>query len=561
VVSLDLRYGFQVKAYGITNFWPTTSCHLMLSCTSMKFWRTPIFVLLMMGGHPALTAEAQESAAEYCRQAQEFLTQGKYQEAREAAQRALQLDSRSAETEALIGTADFALGDLDLAQKHLQRALELQPRSIATRRTLGATYLKKKRLKEARQEFELVLASHPDDFVSLCSVGLALLLDDQPSDALEHFEKAYGLKPGDPTLLIGMLEARLKLKQEAQARATLSELDRRLEPRDPRRLQLPALLVEQGYYGLAIPEFERLRALNPDSYDLNYNLALAYHRAGKEVQASALLATLLAGGENAELENLLGEVEQNRGNHARALTALRCAAELEPQNEDYRFDYAYGLLRRWALDQALEVFASATKEFPKSVKMWLGWGAAYYLAGKYEDAARTLLRAAEIAPRAPEVYYLLGRAYDAAGPHQNSVQRQFSRYMNADPKDAWAQYFYGRILAARSRQASSGDLTEAQQHLERAVALDSNLAEAHMELGNVLDMRGQIEAARGELERAVQLDPKLSAAYYRLAQVYRKLGETMSAHKAVAKFQQLKARERADLDREQIQGFLERLER
>jgi Tfp pilus assembly protein PilF len=130
--------------------------------------------------------------------------------------------------------------------------------------------------------------------------------------------------------------------------------------------------------------------------------------------------------------------------------------------------------------------------------------------------------------------------------------------MKADPKDVWAQYFYGKILAARSRQASSGDLTEAQQHLERAVALDSNLAEAHMELGNVLEMRGQREAARGELERAVQLDPKLSAAYYRLAQVYRKLGETTPAQKAVEKFQQLKAQERADLDREQIQGFLER---
>ncbi|MCJ7504288.1 MAG: tetratricopeptide repeat protein [Acidobacteriia bacterium] len=530
----------------------------MLSCTSMNVWGTPFLVLLMMGAHPALTAEAQESAAAYCRQAQAFLTQGKYQQAREAAQRALQLDSRSAEAEGLMGTADFALGDLGLAQKHLQRALELQPGSIAVRRTLGATYLKQKRLKDARHEFELVLASHPDVFVSLYSLGLALLLDDQPSAAFKYFEKAYGLKPGDPTPLMGMLEAHLKLKQDAQARATLNELDKHLEPRDPRRLQLAALLIAQGSYGLAIPEFERLRALNPDSYDLNYNLALAYHRVGKEAQASALLESLLGRSENAELENLLGEVEQTRGNHTRALAALRRAAELEPQNEDYRFDYAYGLVRQWALGQALEVFASATKEFPKSVKMWLGWGAAYYLAGRYEDAARTLLRATEIAPQAPEVYYLLGRAYDAAGSYQGSVEHQFSRYMKADPKDVWAQYFYGKILAARSQQASSGDLTEAQQHLERAVALDSNLAEAHMELGNVLEMRGQMEAARGELERAVQLDPKLSAAYYRLAQVYRKLGETTPAQKAVEKFQQLKAQERADLDREQIQNFLER---
>ena len=72
----------------------------------MNVWGTPFLVLLMMGAHPALTAEAQESAAPYCRQAQAFLTQGKYQQAREAAQRALQLDSRSAEAEGFMGTAD-----------------------------------------------------------------------------------------------------------------------------------------------------------------------------------------------------------------------------------------------------------------------------------------------------------------------------------------------------------------------------------------------------------------------------------------------------------------------
>jgi len=524
----------------------------------MKFWRTPVLVLLMMGVHPALTADAQESAADYCRQAQEFLSQGKYQQAREAAQRALQLDSRSAEAEGLIGAAEFARGDLDLAQKHLQRALELQPGSIATRRTLGATYLKKKRLKDARREFELVLASHPDDFVSLYSVGLALLLDNQASDALKYFEKAYGLNPGDPTLLMSMLQARLKLKQEVQARATLSELDQRLAPRDPRRVQLAALLVEQGSYELAIPEFERLRAMNPNSYDLSYNLALAYHRAGKEAQASALLESLLARGENAELENLLGEVEQNRGNHARALTALRRAAELEPRNERYRFDYAYSLVRGGTIDLAVDAFAGATRDFPGSARMWLGLGASHYLKGSYQDAAQALLRAAEVAPNSPEVYYLLGRAYDAAGPLQDAITDQFQRYLRTDPRDPWAYCLYGRILGARATQGAQADLAEAQQHLEKALTLAADLAEAHFELGKVLEARGQLEGGGRELERAIELDPKMSGAYYRLVQIYRRLGKHARAAQALQSFQQLKAQEQAR-ERERIARLLDRM--
>jgi DNA-binding SARP family transcriptional activator len=65
-------------------------------------------------------------------------------------------------------------------------------------------------------------------------------------------------------------------------------------------------------------------------------------------------------------------------------------------------------------------------------------------------------------------------------------------------------------------------------------------------------------AARGELERAVQLDPKSSAAYYKLAELYRKAGERERAQNALERFQELKAKEQADKDREAIQGFLQR---
>ncbi len=479
-----------------------------------------------------LATEVQQSAAEYVRRAQAYLVQQNFKQAMEAAQMALRLDPQSAEAESLLGTAKFALGELDAAQSHFRRALEIAPGLIPARRSLGATYLKQKRLKEAQHEFELVLASHPHEFVSLSSLGLIFLLEDQPVKALDQFEKAYRLNPADAALLMGILEARLKLKQEAGAAATLAELDARLTAHDPRRLQVAALLALEGSLGLAIQEYEHLRKVQPDSYEINYNLALAYHRAGKESEAALLLQRLLAHRENGELQNLLAEVEDRRGNPLAALRAYRRAAELDPRNEDYRFDDAQALVQRGALDLALEAFAAATKDFPASVRMWLGWGAAYYLKGSYEDAARTFLRAAEIAPQAPGVYYLLGRAYGASASLQDAIARQFSRYLSTEPHDPWAHYFYGKILAARNRQGLPADLKEAKRHLEKALVLANDLAEAHLELGNVLEAQGEIEAARRELERAVELDPKSSAAYYRLGQLYRRLGDVVPAEHA-----------------------------
>jgi tetratricopeptide (TPR) repeat protein len=510
---------------------------------------------LSVGSLP-VTARPQESVVDYCRQAQELLSREQFRDAREAARHALEIDSHSAEAECLLGMAELALGDLDAAGKDLGKALELKPGLIPAHRTLGAMYLKQKRLNDARRQFRLVLTSYPNDFESLYGVGVTFLLDSQPGAALNQFDKALKIKPRDPSLLTSLLQTQLQMKQEAQSAATLTLLDGELDKKDPRRMGLAALLVGEGAYKLAIQQLRRLRETEPESYELNYNLALAYHRAGEEDEAAAFLTGLLEHKDNAELQNLLGDVEESRNNKAQSLAAFRRAAELELQNEDYRYDYAQSLVRVSSLNEAVEVFKAATRDFPGSVRMWLGWGATYYLAGNYTGAAQTFLHANDMAPQDPQVYYLLGRAYDAAGPFQDTIAQRFASYLARQPQDAWAEFSYGRILAVRGRQSSREDLAEAQRHLERAIVLDGRLAEPRVELGGILERRNQLGAARRELEQAVQLDPKSSAAFYKLAELYRKIGELERAQKALERFQELKTAARTDKDREAIQGFL-----
>ena len=510
-------------------------------------------LLLVVSASPAV----QSVTVDNLRQAELYLADNNLSQALAAAQKALDLDPHSAEANAIAGAAEFGLGEMASAQKHLQAALQLDPGLLLARRTLGGLYLKQKRAQDASRQFEKALESHPQDFVSRYGLGLALLMDHQPAAARRQLEQALLQKPNDPRVLLGILQADLQLHRSSEAAASLAQLDSQLDPRNPVRREIAALLVSQGAYELAAQEFERLCEVDPDSYDLHFNLALAYYRAGKADRSSETLRNLLNHYDNAEVENLLGEVECSRGDNAKGISAYRRAAELDPRNEDYRYDYAQALAHEWQLNQALEVFRGAADDFPQSPRIWMGWGAAYYLAGRYSEAAQTLLHAAEIAPQAGEIYYLLGRVYDAAGTFQTAIAEKYNDYCRKEPGDPWGQYFYGHILAS-GQQASAAELRDAQDHLEKAIALNKNLAEAHAELGKVLDMGGNLEAARNELERAVQLDPHSSSTYYRLGIVYRKLGNTALADQAMAKFQQLKAQERESSDREHIQGFLER---
>jgi len=520
------------------------------------FCETAALIGGLSSGNLPITAKPEESVAEYCREAQEFLAPEKYQQAGEAARHALGIDPRSAEAECLLGIAEWGLGSLEAAGKHLHTALELDPALIPALRTLGTTYLKRERLSAARRQFDRVLTSKPNDFLSLYGLGVSFLLDNQPGAALNPFDNALKISPHDPALLASLLQAQLELKQPSQAAGTLARLDGQLNKEDPQRMKLAAMLAGEGAYQLAIQQFQRLRETYPGSYELTYNLALAYHRAGENDQAAGLLTSLLKSKDDAELEDLLGDIEESRGNQSRSGAAFRRAAELDPQNEEYRYDYARSLVLASSLSEAMDFFKTATRDFPGSVRMWLGWGATYYLAGNYAGAVQTFLRAAEVAPQAPRVYYLLGRAYDAAGPLQDSIARQFADYLAKQPQDAWAEYFYGRILVIRGQQSSPEDLEQARQHLARAITLDPRLAEPHAELGGLLEKADQLTAARRELERAVELDPSSSSAFYKLAELYRRLGESERERKALQRFQELKTKARADEDREAIRGFL-----
>ena len=67
-------------------------------------------------------------------------------------------------------------------------------------------------------------------------------------------------------------------------------------------------------------------------------------------------------------------------------------------------------------------------------------------------------------------------------------------------------------------------LDEELQHLERAVQLAPAFAAAHLNLGTLRLLRGDMEAAEVSLKRAVALQPKLATAHAHLSLLYRRTG-------------------------------------
>lgn len=108
----------------------------------------------------------------------------------------------------------------------------------------------------------------------------------------------------------------MQVGQRVRAEAAPAELNRQFAYDYSQQMQLAAFLVKHSAFGLALVQFKHLLKSRPASYDLNYNLPLAYHRAGAEDQAAAQIRKMLVQGDKAELQNLLSDVEAARANYA-----------------------------------------------------------------------------------------------------------------------------------------------------------------------------------------------------------------------------------------------------
>ena len=511
----------------------------------------------MLLGAGALPGEDNvTSALALYRQAQEHFAKRDLEKARSAAAEALRVHERLPEAENLLGIIGQAEGNVALAERHFRKALQLSPEFVEARKNLGALYFQQRRFSPATREFTEVLELQSNDFMAHHGLGLLALLGNNPTQALVHFAAARRVRPQEIPTLLGLLDAQLLLAREAAAEKTLAELNSLVDPKDPRRMEFPTLLALRGNYRLAIREYERIRAEVPDSYDLDYNLVLAYHRAGNHTRAAEILKVLIARRPEAELRNLLANVEEAQGNHSEAVEAFRQAVEREPTNEDYVFDYGYDLLRHGAWETALSVFDGATLYFDRSPRMKLGLGVVYYLQGKFEPAIQAFLEATEIDMSSPTAYFFLGKATIAATTYTSQVTERFRTYLASDPKDPMAHYLYARILLKPVQASVKPDYLLARRHLEKGLALDPALAEAHLELGNINVAEGNFEEAVADYRRAVAADPRLSTPHYRLALVYRRLGETERAGKEMKLFQSLKSLEEKAREQDDVVGRL-----
>jgi tetratricopeptide (TPR) repeat protein len=406
---------------------------------------------------------------------------------------------------------------------------------------------------EAAAGLESLLQQVPESFEAHELLGLVYSAQSQDASANTHLEKAVRLNPNSAPARSNLAANLVRLGKVERAGEQFKKAAE-LEPQNfDTNHNLAEFYVQSKKIADAVPFLERAQRIDPSSYDNGYDLSLAYLLTGRLADARQQIQALLKQKDTAELHDLLGEVEEKDGKFVEAANEFELAAHGDP-SESNLFDWGSELLLHRTLGPAIEVFQDAIRRYPASPRLAIGLGMALYARGNYDDAVKSLIRAADLNPSDPSCYLFLSRAYDSSPSQADEVIQRFRRFSELQPRNAQALYYYAMSLWKGKRaQDPDLDLRQIETLFKKSLDLDPKLADAHLQLGNLYSDRSKYAEAIPEYARALELNPNLADAHYRLGQAYVRTGKKDAAQEQLQVYQKLREENLADQERQRAE--------
>jgi tetratricopeptide (TPR) repeat protein len=289
--------------------------------------------------------------------------------------------------------------------------------------------------------------------------------------------------------------------------------------------RLGQFYVAHGQPARAIPLFKRALHINGSDAVALRELAVALMQDGEFGDARNVLLPLVKLQAEPDLHQLLARADEGSGMFQQAAQEYREAESKEPSEKNI-FSEGYELILAGSIADGMGVFDAGIKMYPRSISLRIGAGTAQCLLGNTSEGLRIFLDATDIDPADPRPYSFLASASGISSDESDRVQKSFKRFLDREPDNGSASFFYALAL---SRGSSAANTDRIEALLKRAIQLDPNLAKAHLLLAEIYALRNDYEDAVLEFEAAVRLAQDMSEAHYRLALAYKHIGRTEQA--------------------------------
>jgi len=355
---------------------------------------------------------------------------------------------------------------------------------------------------------EQVSTGHP--YASL-NRGLCLARMARWEEAVECLRRAVVLRAGSAEAWFVLGVALLNAKNVAEARAAFGQAVRLRPGYVPALCGEAAALQMDGAFDQAVERYVRLLEASPDQEELLANAAQAAASAGDWAHAKQWAARLAERQPaSADALRVLVEVALKEGRFNDAARHCVRLTEIEPAGFThwYNLGVCHQHLGR-AQDAAL-AFDSALRIDQSDAEAWEGLATSLLESGDRAGGKSAWRLALERRPSNAEGWLRLGLLY-AADDELDEVERMLAAARSAGPIPEQVRPLEAALLAVLgAARHSSGDLDQAAQLYQEALALTPNDPDVHFNLGSVLAGLGRQSEAGEQWKTAIAARPELA---------------------------------------------------
>jgi tetratricopeptide (TPR) repeat protein len=462
-------------------------------------------------------------------EAELLLREGRLAEAKSKLNQELQENPTNAKAYDLLGVIAVSEKDYQSALEAFQRALQLDPSSAPTRNSIGNVYVVQGKLDLGAQEFRAVLRLEPANRDANYNLALVLLAQGSPTKAILHFQR---VRPANLETKFNLIRAYLQAGRIPEGLKLATELSSENRDNVQFHSTLGVLLASEKQYRAAQLELEQANALQPETFEILYNLGQTYLRVGDYAKAELTLnRALKLKPDSPDVLYLLAQVYADEKRPVDALELLVRAHKLAPQNADVIFLLARVSMTQNYFEDAIPLLESGLQLSPKRADLRAALGESYFMSGKTEKAIEEFKALVALEPSARS-YAFLGLSYRHLGRF-DEARKYFQEGLKLDRHNSSCLFNMGYIDERQGNHAA------AESFFQEVLKSNPDYSEALLELANLRIANKKFEDAAELLRRYVKVSRDPASGYYKLAMVERSLHQAEAAQRDLNVFQTL----------------------
>ncbi len=364
----------------------------------------------------------------------------------------------------LLGMVYSAQGKYPDATEHLQKAVQLKPNSAAARTLLATNLVRTHKLSPAETEFKKALALEPASYDTNHNLGEFYIAGGKLAQAVPYLGKAHRIKPdaydngydlalayletGKHALAKDVIRGLLAQRNTAELHNLLGEIEEKsgnfvaaeheyesaahMDPSESNLFDWASELLLHRTLDPAVDVFQQATQRYPQSPRLAIGLGMAlYSRGNYDDAVKALLKAADLDPSDTRCYYFLSKAyDSSPGQADDVIQRFRRFAELQPRNARALYYYAMSLWKgRRAQDanvdfgQIESLLKSAVELDPKFPEAHLQLGNLYSEQKKYSDAAPQYEQALAVNSDLADAHYRLGQAYVHLGKRDDAQQQ------------------------------------------------------------------------------------------------------------------------------------------